>query len=211
MWGVARSRNSYNSGTWRDNLTQVPENQDQIWLPFNEVSSNLYYDQRLIISAPMKEPITWRVSKPEALHPKGIYKLTLAQDRFNPTTELVDLENGIMIADYNLSPVTPQAAIEDRPDDFKVTYSGASPSLKVRGGYRTFTVMFWKGVVDWSTVSFTINNEDAASLLATSINGDKIRIRFLGDEQYLGKIVVMKVKDETGRKEASIELEVIAL
>ena len=40
MWGVARMRNSYNSGLYVDHSTTIVENQDQMWLPMNDISAN---------------------------------------------------------------------------------------------------------------------------------------------------------------------------
>lgn len=131
MWGIARLRNSYNSGIWTDYLTTIVENQDQIWLPMNEVSSKLYYGHRVIISALIDEPITWKISKVENIHPFGINKLTVAQDKFNPQNDYVNFETGEMYADYYKSAVAPDTAPDEQQFPIQLKMVGKRKALKV--------------------------------------------------------------------------------
>ena len=68
MWGAARIRNNYNSGIETGTMTQKPDNQDQLWVPKNTVSDELFYDDRLIVSDVRKEPFVWTITKPNTLH-----------------------------------------------------------------------------------------------------------------------------------------------
>jgi len=44
----------------------------------NEISATIFYNQRLIISAPINEPLAWRLTKVEDVSPKGVRRLTFA-------------------------------------------------------------------------------------------------------------------------------------
>ena len=63
MCGVQRSQSSYNAGVWENYKIEIPENQRKAILPMNEISATIFYNQRFIISAPIKEPLAWRLTK----------------------------------------------------------------------------------------------------------------------------------------------------
>lgn len=243
MCGTARLRNSYNSGLWTDYRITTVENQDQIWFPLNSITENIYYideesseNQRFIISPPVKHPNTWKVSKLESLHPIGIYKVTLYQSKFNPLTDMliklpVDApeEDKIpcWVADYNKSSLTPTPppVIEkdDNSDYCKIQYSGNSPQVKVNGGYKKISVLFFnknniqidKYLVDETCWSFIIDNIDVSDLIDIKLISEdsfnEIKIKFLGDETYLSKILTVGVKDTTDTVKSTVQLEIVCL
>lgn len=216
MWGIARLRNSYNSGIWTDYYATTIENQDVAWFPQNQISEMLYYDSRLIVSVPLDKPITWKVTKVETIHPIGIYKLTLGQDKFNPHTDYVNRETGVMIADY-YTDNSPEHDPIDPPitNGYSViSYTGKSSVLKVRGSNKKFSAKFFddagaevsgltptwvvldsEGVVIDDPTVVVKNNDDGSIYI--KVTDDKwmnktIRIRVMvdGQEQYTSEIVV---------------------
>lgn len=228
MCGVQRSQSSYNQGTWLDYKIESVENQRKGILPMNDISATIFYNQRFIISAPIPEPLAWRLTKVEDVSPNGVRRLTFAQDRWNQHSDYVekDSDGNIigMWADYfgsNIEPI-PIVPDEDRPISSstvtsKITCSG-KPQFKIGGSAKTFTITYydeegaelldhepglWEIRIDGKLVSNTIvtyyDLEDPS----------KLRFKFLGDDSYIGKILL--VKNIAADSEASLEVEISAL
>lgn len=217
--GIARLRNSYNSGVWRDYITESIENQDQLFFPLNRYTAALYYNQRIIID-PIKptkeeldsnlyehEPITWRITKVESLHPIGIYKITVGQDKFNQFTDrFVD---GYWYADYLKSEVETEDATTgyEKPGvDVKasISFSGTTAKISTKS-YKDLYVTFMKSEEDitadyindtvWSyiingveTPITFVDNKFSDSQIAATKNEKGIRVRFLGSVLKVSKI-----------------------
>lgn len=166
--GVSRNQNSYNSGLWTSRggvvQTTTPENQLLCIMPMNDVSITMFYDQRIVISAPIKTPIVWECSKVNNMSPKGIVHFTFAQKRWNEHTDvfeyLGDEENEItniyypdkkivgIWADYYSSTNPIELDNKTKEDkvinkEYKITYSGVKPDIKSGGSYKKFTVNFF--------------------------------------------------------------------
>lgn len=203
MWGVARLRNSYNSGLWTDYLFTSVENQDQMWLPMNDISVDLYYDQRIVISVQaLKEPLTWSISKPENIHPFGLNKLTLKQVKFDPTTDVKI--NGIWYADYNKSLVKPEPIdeyVENNTSSEKyILISPEFTIVKALGVPKEFTINTKNELgenitttqyeVNFFIEDMVIPNEEFNLIL----DGNKTSI-CISDDTYLGELVKMEIKD----------------
>ena len=185
MWGVARLRNSYNSGIWTDYKFTTVENQDQMWLPMNDISSKLFYNQRLIVSAPIKEPITWQITKPENLHPFGINKLTLYQTKFDINNDYINYETGEMFADYYSSGVSPvNETTQNNSPYVEIINSSISNELKIFGSKKTLTstIHYLDGSVD------NINAEWEFSIDGEIIGLTDNRIKIEQDTNYSYKI-----------------------
>lgn len=194
MWGVARIQSSYNSGIWQDFKITSMENQNKIWLPMNNISENLYYNQRIIISAPIPKPITWEITKVENTHPFGINKLSVAQTKFNPNTDYVNLETGEMYADYYKNNIP----LDE--DDTVLTINSKEKTIKVGGSSRKIT-----SSTENPSWSFLIDGVDATSLLDIYSEDNNISITFLGDETYIGKILTVICNQTT------LSLEIVSL
>lgn len=213
MSAIFRASNSYTSGVWRDYVFQSTNNQNTIWLPANTITDNIYYDERFIVSAPIKEPIVWSVTKIDNVDIRGIVKITLLQDKFNQFKDYVNLETYEMYADYyesNIEPVdSPQLIVEeDKNNDVivdvntcTVTCSGTSAILKVNGGYKTLTAKIYDSnnndvtndynIFNWS---FNIDDEsinDKIYIVEQDVH-NIIKVKFTGDETYIGKIIECK-------------------
>ncbi len=221
MWGINRTSNSYNSGVWRDHYTQTAENQKKMILPQNEISELLYYDQRMIISAPMAEPITWTITKVENDSPLGINKITLAQDKFNPKTDFVDLKTGIMYANYygNKLGITPN---DDIPDDktkkpaCEIVFKGTFQKIKIRGSAKPMTANFHdaKGnlltdvIPEWE---FLIDGEDVSDLLNIEYGADGWLKVGIDNDELFGKVLTVRASSEDGDTVGEKEFEIEGL
>ncbi len=212
MWGISRLRNSYNSGIWSENLTSRPENQDQIWLPMNKYSKTVYYDDRFIVSDDLPEPVAWKVSKPETGHPFGIFKLTLAQDKFNEYTDrFVD---GYWYADYIKQRVSKEPMIEDHKRVVKLTPSSDQFNIRVGTYTKSVIATVFDNGIDFTdrehtyVWNFKINGEDVGGELNPVYENNMVTLN-LRNYDYIGDTLVISIVVD-GSDECSIELEVIA-
>lgn len=205
MWGVSRSQNSYNSGVWVDYKVETTENQRKCRLPFNDVTTTLFYNQRIIISAPIKEPITWRITKIENTAPLGINLVTFAQDLFDQHKDYIELdEDGYVIgmwADYYADGIEPEYPTETLPDTeevfAKISYSGTKPQIKIGGSPKELLVQYYNSdgelvsheAGEWS---FTIGETDISTELDIYIDGNVVNISYIGSDDYLGEILLVR-------------------
>lgn len=159
--GALRNQNSYNSGEWTDYLTTTVENQNKFWMPTTKYTQTLNYNQRVLINDSGREiPIAWRVSKVEDVQPVGITKLTFTQQ---PATLEEDcgkygIANWCKNPDNTVTkpeacrmctlkePKYIDAGIEIPKPELprgKIIYNGKDATLRVGGGSKTLTAMFW--------------------------------------------------------------------
>lgn len=152
MWGVKRNRSVSGSGLDVGTKITVPDDQNSVYLPMNDITEFLYYDQRLILSAPLKKqkPFTWKISKIVNTMPVGLNKITLAQDQFNERTDYIDPNDKFeMYADYYKDESTPIECITPVENIAVVTVglscSGKTSDIKIGGSAKTITVVYSQG------------------------------------------------------------------
>ena len=223
MWGVGRSQNSYNSGEWVSYRTAVVENQRKFILPYNEISKTIFYNQRLIISPPLDIPITWHISKVEGVNPLGVLRFTCAQDLYNPHTDVIEYDDdGNWIgawADLNKKGNVQQNETVDPAivNDYAViTYSGTKPQLKVNGSYKTLTITYYnsgelitnQAPGEWSFWIDDVDVSDLIQILSTD-EENKIKVKFLGNEEYLDKILI--IRNTRDSIVAELKFEIVSL
>lgn len=201
------------------------ENQRKFILPYNDISKNIFYDQRIIISPPLEIPITWRISKVEGVNPLGVINYTLAQDIYNPHTDYVEYDNdgnwlGGYADYYKESNLPSEDATTPSSEDYgtyaEITYAGTDPHIKVNGSYKKINLTYYSTQSDtpdqtpgdWS---YYIDDTDASDLVKVletdSLNS--IKIKFLGDEEYLGKILT--IKNTRDNVTAELQLQIVSL
>lgn len=225
-WCVTRSQNSYNSGVWLDFKIQSPENQKITWLPMNDITSTIFYDQRCVISQPRQVPVTWICTKVEDMNVKGIARYTWAQDRWNEHTDVIerDADNAVvgMWADLLKNPDnTPQYPIDTFNSYAEITYTGTKPQIKVNGSYKTLTVTFYNSGEELKNQTpgewtYTIDDVDATELIevltpdnSTVLEENQIKIKFLGGDEYIDKTLV--VTNTRNDVTAKIRLSIVGL
>ncbi len=203
---------------------QQPEDQTKFALPLNRETEKLYYNTRLIIDSPvLTEPRAWMISKINRTVSRGIVTFTATQELFNQFTDIAEYdENGNVIAwwaNYNKTAITPEDSAQE-PDSLitsvtgKITFSGKLPQIRV-GGSKTFTISFYEddALVEHSSGewSFEIDGESAEELLSLSYPADnKVKVKFKGDDSYIGKILTVKNVCADGVT-ATADIEIIAL
>ena len=205
MWGAQRTQSSYNSGIYSFDKTTVMEMQSKFWLPWNSISNEIFYNQRIILSMPMEIPLTWQISKIENTTPRGVVMITIYQDTFNPKTDYIDKSEPThwrMYADYYKFPAEPetdesQSQVEEPPKG-SGTVTSTTALFKIGGTWKTLTANFYNEdgeeiVPDSYAWAFRMGDgTDATFLVETkeSTSNNKIKVKFLGDESYVGKQLI---------------------
>lgn len=181
----------------------------------NDISATLFYGTRLILSAPIETPVTWHCSKVEQTAPKGVSRITFAQEQWDEHKDAFEYEDGDitslyysdkkvvgMWADYFDSEIEPKDVSTFSPTIYgKFTYS-AKPLIKIAGSYKKFTLTFYDGEdeIDFKdgAYEFTIDGEDAISLVSTIVEDNVLKIKFNGDDTYIGKTLQIRYVTEDG-------------
>lgn len=189
-------------------------------------TETLMYNIRMIIDAKVEsEPRAWLISKVNRISPNGICRVTLTQDNFDQHNDYVEKDgDGNIVgmwANYYNSNVEPTPAIQD--DDItlfssvtsKITCSGRQ-QIKIGGSAKTFTVRYYdyndEEISDHVTGSweFFIDGESLPNnLMNLSYQDNKVKVKFLGDDSYIGKILTIKNTSEDTVSE--LQIEIIAL
>lgn len=228
MWCAIRMQSSYTSGSYVDKVFSRPDNQTKLWFSMNSITEKFWYsddndkNMRLIVSAPIKEPVTWRITKCENAQPLGIQKLTLYQDRFNEHTDYVNLETGEMYANYfdsEIAPTDPDTPTTP-PSSITARISASTSTIKVGGSYKNLTVNLFNDsnediTTEYADATFTwtcsIDDEDWTDKVTwradTEYNQKKVK--FPSDSSVIGKI--LSVKCEITNDDLSIESEILPL
>lgn len=218
MWCCLRSQNSYTNGLWSDYRITSLDNVDQLILPLNSISENIHYvsedgnNQRIIISALIKSPSTWKVSKIQTTKPFGLMMLTYKQDEFDEHTDYIDWENQEMWADYyNASEILPidtntlEVIENSQIKKLRCELQVSTNSIKIGGSYKLITAYFYdekdnditdnfkSNVLNWSC--FVNNNDLTSDKLITWLKQDdfnKIKIKFGNDRSFLEETLIVK-------------------
>ena len=205
---------------------QSVEDQQKFAVPMTRETETLFYNIRMIIDAKVEsEPRAWLISKVNRISPNGICRVTLTQDNFDQHNDYVEKdEDGNIVgmwANYFNSNVEPTPVIQD--DDTalfssvtsKITCSGR-PQIKIGGSAKTFTVRYYdyndEEISDHVTGSweFFIDGESLPNnLMNLSYEDNKVKVKFLGDDSYIGKILTIKNTSEDAVSE--LQIEIIAL
>lgn len=231
MWCAIRMQSSYTSGSYVDKVFSRPDNQTKLWFSMNSITEKFWYsddndkNMRLIVSAPIKEPVTWRITKCENAQPLGIQKLTLYQDRFNEHTDYVNLETGEMYANYfdsEIAPTDPDTPTTP-PSSITARIAASTSTIKVGGSYKNLTVNLFND----SNEDITTEYADAIFIWTCSIDDedwtDRVtwragteynqkKVKFPNDTSVIGKILSVKceiVKDDLPIKSEILPLELI--
>ena len=195
-----------------------PENQKIVWLPFNDITETLFYDQRLAIGEARQEPICWMLSKVEDTNVRGIARYTFKQDKWNGKTDYIEKDaDGNVIGiwcDYYVNNDVLPVSIDAIPTTkiySIITCSGLKPDIKAGGHYKKFTVTFydegtvipyqsgsWSFTIDGVSVSSKITTLDSTGSTDVAIN--QIKAKLEADDNLIGKILKVEFTSISGIK-----------
>ena len=200
MAGVQRNQNSYSNGIWTDWVFTTPNDVIKFYLPMNEVTSKLTYNQRLIVDTKIDVasgdiPRVWQISKVSRTTPHGIGIYTGDQDVWDPNRDYIEYEvegdpSTIigMYADY-YGENTPEDFL-DEPDvdpnkHIEMMFTGVSQSIKVGGSSKKITAQFFVGeeqiLPDAGVWSYEVDGVDASHMIIEDFNTldiNQVRIKF---------------------------------
>ncbi|SCW64424.1 hypothetical protein SAMN05660484_02247 [Eubacterium ruminantium] len=225
MWGVERSQSSYTSGVWHDHVFESTDNITKCILPYNETTKTLFYNKRIIISVDLPEPLAWRVSKVEPFANRGNILYTFKEDNYDQHHDVIERDDSgriigmwaDLINESNLPSYIPAEIDPTLSGNYaEITYAGAEPHIKVKGSYKAVTIAYYNSneLINDQTPgewSYYIDDTDASELVKV-IEGNSsntIKIKFLGDEEYIGK--VLTVKNNRDGLVAELPLQIVSL
>ena len=208
--GVQRVQQSYNSGSWDGDRFTFVDNITSAWLPTNNDTLTIGYNQKFIISEPKRyPPLVWQTSKIEDTQPIGLTKLKFTQEDFDPVHDNSEL----MLASYYDSQIEPEVLdIEtELLSTATITYSGAKPTIKVGGSYKTFTPAF--SAENASVQSWFISDENGNISADTEnyiveYDGDKLKLKIAQNYNLIGTVLIVQVVGTDGST-AEVSVEVV--
>lgn len=224
MWGCRKTASSYSQGLDTGTYIERGNNSDAFIVPYNRLTSTLSYNTRMIISAIMESPLTWRVSKIANTEPRGIIKVTTTQDLFDREHDYIERDDDgnviAMWADYyGQSPIPNNINESKKENDVKnecgiITYNGTKAVLKVNGSAKKFFVTFGENSlksptnmdINWM---IEINGEDVSDLFEIKPNDEYTLIKFIGSEDYAGKTAVIKAKYDSFYASTEMKIELL--
>lgn len=204
---------------------QSVEDQQKFAVPLNSATETLFYNHRMIIDSNLynadSECRAWLISKVNRISPDNIVRVTLAQDTYNQHSDYIERDEfGNIIgkwADYYKSHIVPSFVPDDDvPSSLTsvITCSGKQ-QIKVGGSAKTFTLTYYDetGEVphDPGLWEIFVDGKSAPELLeiTTIEDGSKIKIKFLGDDSYIGKVLL--IKNTYQDVVATLQIEITAL
>lgn len=221
-WCILRSQSSYNSGVKSNDNIEIVANQCSTWLPLNDYTQTLYYNQRVCIGAMLEEhPTVWKCTKVETVNPNAVVRLTWLQTQFNDKTDYVEKDdNGNVIGiwcDYFTTDVTPDPpdspTAPDTPSTTitcSITYSGIKPTVMV-GKTKTLTANFYDN--DGNTVtplSGTWSFSDTTLLEnIADLTVNPVKVRVVDNIDNSGKIFTATFTTDDGKVTASQDIQII--
>ena len=202
--------------------TETVEDQQKFIVPLNRDTEHLFYNQRMILdNKVLTEPRAWRITKVNRLANNGLCLTTLAQDKFDEFKDYVEKdEYGNVVgmwADYYQEPLIPKDDEEEALEvHSSITYTGTKPEVKIGGNYKTFTVKFYDKSDNELSVReglwlFHVDEEEVSELIDYIPSGEgKIKLKFIGSELYIGKVLRVGYESTDGIK-SSVEMNIRGL
>ena len=182
----------------------------------NDISATIFYDQRLAISADIPIPVVWRCTKVEQVSPKGISRLTFAQNNWDEKTDYIERDkDGYVVGiwcDYYANGIPPQDDSSTPLIRGEIT-TKAKPQIRLGGGFKLLEVHFYDGDTEiefepgeWK---FFVGEEEISDKLSilTAADSDKVELNQIkiklpnennSNESLLGKIIKCQFSSLTG-------------
>ena len=195
---------------WDADRTTKVDNITSAWLPTNNDTLTINYNQRFLISDPRKRPpMAWTVSKYEDTQPLGLIKLKFTQETFDPIHDNAEL----MLANYYDSPILPEIPdpVVELHNPVVITYSGTQPTLRVGGNFKIFTPLFQDDGVTLQEWMVSDENGDIVSDTDNYIieyDENKLKLKIARNYNLIGKVLVIQAVGSDGSV-GEIKMEVV--
>jgi hypothetical protein len=151
----------------------------------------------------MDIPLTWQISKVENTKPRGVVSISLYQDQFNPKTDYIDKSDPYhwrMYADWFKFPATPETDDSESQEPImplgSVVVSSTTALFKIGGGYKTLTATYFTeegAEIPAQSYSWSFRMDDGTEAEVETKPGatdNKIKVKFLGDDSYVGRRII---------------------
>lgn len=149
---------------------------------------------------------------------------TLKQDKWDDHHDYIEKDGNKIIgmwADYfnesNLPTHNDEEPNSDTTGNYaEITYGGVDPHIKVNGSYKKLTITYYnvnkinidQTPGDWF---YSVDDKDVSNLVKVLYTDDPncIKVKWLGDETYLGK--VLTIKNVRDKLTAELQLQIVSL
>lgn len=220
--GVLRGGNADVKGIEDVGYITSVDSTSAIWLPTNYDSRTIGMNTRFLISDEGRiPPLAWIVSRLRDTTPIGLTQVSLNQDVYVAQNDNAEL----MIADYyaqNILPEEPRGPETDdgistfrensTVSDATITYTGAKPTVKVGGSFKTFTATFSNDDVkakSWAVVDgvndVTSGTED---YMIEYDSNNNLRLKVAQNYYLIGKVLTIQVVGTDGST-TEVQIEII--
>ena len=161
----------------------------------------------------------------EGLAHKGNILFTFAQTNFDQNHDYIERdENGKLLgmwADFYSEPNLPSLKPTEPDPTLSgnyavITHSGKESHIKVNGSYKSITITYYNAneLIDDQTPgdwSYWIDDTDVSGLVTVleTSSPNTIKVKFVGDETYLGR--VLTIKNTRNTLVAELQLQIVSL
>jgi hypothetical protein len=192
-----------------NSYTSIVNGNAVVWMATNAETQTIGHDQRFLISdAGRNPPLCFSVATISDTMPVGITKFVMSQSTFDVSHDNSDL----MLANYWDGGVEPvESNIEEElAGTATIDYSGAAPTIKVGGSWKTFVPVFSeKGVtVDRWLISDESGDIGSDTNYTVERDGEKLRLKVALNYNLIGTVLIVQVIGSDGSK-AELSVEVV--
>lgn len=220
--GVLRGGNADSNGIEDVGYVTSVDSTSAIWLPTNYDSRTIGMNTRFLISDEGRTPpLAWKVSRLRDTTPIGLTQISLNQDVYVAQNDNAEL----MVADYYIYNILPEEPHVPEVDDgistfggdttigsAAISYTGAKPTIKVGGSFKTFTAAFSNdGVVAKSWVVVDGVNDVTSGTEDYTIEYDlnnNLRLKVAQNYYLIGKVLTIQVVGTDGSA-SEVQIEII--
>lgn len=244
-WGCVRNANSYTSGIWNDFYASSLDSLSGAWLPnTNYVYGNmcsefglddtrtLYIQKRLMMTVNDIHPNCYMISKVLDMVPKGILKLSMKLDDFNPKRDNIELKvcdyyddsGDVVVTKPDSEPPVGTSAITYMiiNNDGELESGGTPPQLVVGTTYYfTGELLNADSSINDSSIHWRITLKDDSEeytdserlaleklMVIREVNSSTISLRPGKSNKIKGLTFILTACDVSGNYESTLEVEV---
>lgn len=196
-WVVSQDASSYSTGVEDNKQITLGSDQLMIYIPADEETISVLRDKRFMIDANTNNPTCYKLTRVDTttytINGIGYCAWIVTEDVYNPQTDSIEQ----MICDY-ISPTTPIQS------DIEITYNGQA-QIRVGGSAKTFMANTDNEITIWSKVC-TASQEDYIILTSDINDGNKCKVKCMGDTSLIGSEFKLQCTDGTNNGELLISI-----
>lgn len=196
-WIVSQDASSYSTGIESNKQISLGSDQLMIYIPSDKETISVLRDKRFMIDLNTVSPTCYKLTRVDTttytINGIGYCAWIVSEDPYNPQTDNIEE----MICDY-ISPVT------STKSNIEITYNGQA-QIRVGGSAKTFTANTDNEITIWSKVC-TTSQEDYIVLATDITDGNKCKVKCMGDTSLIGSEFKLQCTDGTNNGELLISI-----